>query len=340
MPVVQELAKEALAELPHRYSRLGLEPAANVDPRGQEVPVIDLQRLMSHEFTHYELDKLHAACADWGFFQMVNHEIPDKLLENLKAEVQNFFALPVELKQKFVQLPDDTEGYGQNFVKSEEQKLDWSDMLYMISLPVGVRKPHLIPMLPPTFREAVEAYSSALKSVSRKFVEFVSKTLKIDVKELNELFEEGLQAFRFNYYPPCPQPERALGLTAHSDQVGFTFLLEINDQPGLEIRKDGKWVPVRPLSNAFIVNIGDMLEIVTNGAYRSIEHRAVVNSEKERLSLATFFTTRLDAVIQPASSMVTPENPAKFRSIVTSEFLRAIFAKKLDGKSQLEILKI
>lgn len=82
------------------------------------------------------------------------------------------------------------------------------------------------------------------------------------------------------------------------------------------------------------------LQIVSNGAYRSIEHRGVVNSEKERLSLATFFMPRIDAEMSPAPSIITPENPAQFKKITYAELIKGFYAKELDGKSQLEILRI
>uniref|UniRef100_A0A7N0T440 Fe2OG dioxygenase domain-containing protein n=1 Tax=Kalanchoe fedtschenkoi TaxID=63787 RepID=A0A7N0T440_KALFE len=338
VPIVQELAKKALSELPPRYAHPGQEPAANAS--AEEVPVIDFQKLLSDESTDSELLKLHTACTDWGFFQLVGHGVSGALLERVKAKIQEFFELPVEEKEKYEQLPDDVEGYGQAFVKSDEQKLDWADMFYMITLPVNMRKPHLLPKLPPPLRDAIEEYSSELKGLSMKLLDFLSKALKMEFKEFEDFFEEGVQSMRFNYYPPCPQPELAIGITPHSDPVGFTVLLQINDKEGLEIRKDVKWVPVKPISNAFVFNIGDVLEIVSNGAYRSIEHRAVVNSEKERLSLATFFIPRLDAEIAPSSSIVTPENPARFRKIINAELLKRVYAKELEGKSQLEMLRI
>ena len=83
----------------------------------------------------------------------------------------------------------------------------------------------------------------------------------MDPKDMKELFEEGSQSMRMNYYPPCPQPEHVIGLAPHSDGIGLTILLQVNEVEGLQIRKDGMWVPVTPLPNAFIVNIGDMLEV-------------------------------------------------------------------------------
>ncbi|THF98161.1 hypothetical protein TEA_002020 [Camellia sinensis var. sinensis] len=69
---------------------------------------------------------------------------------------------------------------------------------------------------------------------------------------------------RMNYYPPCPQPELVVRLTTHSNSVGITILLQLNEMEGLQIKKDGMWVPVKPLFDAFVVNIGDILEVVNH----------------------------------------------------------------------------
>ncbi|THF98466.1 hypothetical protein TEA_006729 [Camellia sinensis var. sinensis] len=119
-----------------------------------------------------------------------------------------------------------------------------------------------------------------------KLIEFMAKALNMKGEEMRELFEEGMQSMRMNYHPPCPQPELVIGLTPHLDPVRLTILLQINEMEGLQIKKDGMWIPIKPLPNAFIM--------VTNGIYKSIEHRATVNSEKERLSIATFLSANLE----------------------------------------------
>lgn len=106
-----------------------------------------------------------------------------------------------------------------------------------------------------------EAYSAEIKGVAMKIIYLMAQVLKMEKEDMKVLFEEGMQAMRMNYYPPCPQPDLAIGLTPHSDGVGLTILLQVNEMEGLEIRKDGHWIPVKPLPNAFIVNIGDMLEV-------------------------------------------------------------------------------
>jgi isopenicillin N synthase-like dioxygenase len=93
-------------------------------------------------------------------------------------------------------------------------------------------------------------------------VEYMGKALKMDENEMRMLFEDGVQSMRMNYYPPCPEPEKVIGLTPHSDGSALTILLQLNDVQGLQVRKDGNWVPVKPLPNAFIVNIGDILEVL------------------------------------------------------------------------------
>jgi len=100
-----------------------------------------------------------------------------------------------------------------------------------------------------------------MKNKAMVIVGHVEKALNIKENEIRELFEDGIQMMRMNYYPPCPQPEKVIGLTNHSDPQGVTLLLQLNEVEGLQIRKDGMWVPVKPLPNAFIVNIGDVLEV-------------------------------------------------------------------------------
>ncbi|KAK1557726.1 hypothetical protein Q3G72_030478 [Acer saccharum] len=341
VPCVQELANRPLTSVPPRYVHHYQDPPIiSLNSSSPQVPVIDMQRLLSVDFKDSELHKLDCACKDWGFFQLINHEVSSCLVEKFKSEIGDFFKLPIEEKNKYRQQVGDVEGYGNAFVVSEEQKLDWGDMLYFTTLPIHLRKPHLLPNLPLSFREILEAYSAELKSLSLKILRLMAQSLRMEENDMAVLFEEGWQSMRMNYYPPCPQPEVAVGLCPHSDASGITILLQISEVEGLQIRKDGMWIPVKPLPNAFIINIGDALEIVSNGAYRSIEHRATVNSIKERLSVATFYAPKLDEEIGPAPSLLTPETPAIFRRTGAKDYYKGRFSRKLDGKSYLDVMRI
>lgn len=110
-------------------------------------------------------------------------------------------------------------------------------------------------------RNALEDYSSEVKDVAAAIVRELERALEIKEGEMTEMFKDGNQSMRMNYYPACPEPEKVIGLTPHSDAVGLTILLQINQVEGLKIKKEGKWIPVAPLPDAFIVNIGDIMEV-------------------------------------------------------------------------------
>ncbi|XP_031267360.1 protein SRG1-like [Pistacia vera] len=299
-----------------------------------------MSKLLSPDSMDSELDKFHHAFKEWGFFQLINHGMSSSLLEKLKAETEEFFNLPMEEKKKKLwKEPGEIEGFGEAFVVSEEQKLNWSDAFFVISLPTHLRKPNLIPKLPLPFRDTLKAYSAELKILAMKILNQMAKALRMEADDIKEFFEEGIQGIRLNYYPPCPQPELVMGLNPHSDNVGLTILLQLNEMEGLQFKKDGIWVPVKPVPNAFVINIGDMLEIVTNGIYRSNEHRATVNSVKERLSVGTFYSPKIDGNIGPAPSLITPQTPALFKTISMAEYLKGIFSSERRGGSYLDVMR-
>ncbi|ESR55568.1 protein SRG1 [Citrus sinensis] len=342
VPCVQELAKNATLVVPPRYIRADQDATTIIsdDALVSKLPVIDMQSLLSEELMDSELAKLDSACKEWGFFQMVNHGVSSAFLEKVKKEVQEFFNLSMEEKKKYWQRPGDVEGFGQSNVVSEEQKLDWSDTFIMISLPENLRKPHLFPKLPLPLRDTLEVYSMQLKSLAMNLILKMGKVLNIKDQEMRNFFENGMQVMRMNYYPPCPQPEKVVGLTPHSDGCGLTILLQINEVEGLQIKKDRMWIPLTPLPNAFVVNVGDIMEIITNGKYRSIEHRATVNSVHERHSIAAFYYARYDGEVYPASSLISENTPSLFRRLTVEEYLRRRLARELSGKSYLDVLRI
>ncbi|KAM6555146.1 hypothetical protein CsatB_015908 [Cannabis sativa] len=190
-------------------------------------------------------------------------------------------------------------------------------------------------------REILEIYSSELAKLAKSIISQMEKVLGIANKEISRLVElDGIQTINMINYPPCPQPEKVIGVKPHSDTVILTILLQANQVEGLQVKKDGKWVLVKPLPNAFIVNVGDILEILTNGLYPSIEHRVVVNPKQERLSIATFLNPNLEFDIGPASSLITPQNPPKYKTVTNKEYVKNTFSNEPNGKSYLDFMKL
>ncbi|GMY37816.1 protein SRG1 [Fagus crenata] len=189
-------------------------------------------------------------------------------------------------------------------------------------------------------RNTIESYFSELQTLAMTLMGLMGKAFKMEIREMEELFEDGMQSMRMTYYPPCPQPELVVGLTPHSDATGITILHQVNGVGGLQIKKDGVWIPVNFIPNAFVVNVGDTMEILSNGAYTSIEHRATVNSEKERISIAMFFNPKFEAKIGPLTSILSPQNPPLFKSIGMEEYVKDFFSRNINGKSHLEKMRI
>ncbi|PIN04395.1 Iron/ascorbate family oxidoreductase [Handroanthus impetiginosus] len=341
VPNVQEMAKGKLSSVPARYVRHDPDhPTLSDTSSLPEIPVIDMEKLLDSATMESELQRMHNACQEWGFFQLINHGVDSAVVENTKSGIQNFFNLSMKEKMKFSQKAGEAEGYGHAFVVSDEQTLDWGDLFFLVTLPTYLRKPHLIPNFPPTFRDAMDAYSSETKTLAMKILELMAKALNMKTEDMKTLFEEGLQSMRINFYPPCPNPELVTGICPHSDASALTLLLQVNEMEGLQIKKDGAWIPVSPLPNAFVVNVGDVLEMVTNGVYRSIEHKGVVNSEKERLSIATFLNADLNGDVGPAPSILSPKNPPKFKRIGAADYMKGLFSREPVGKTYLDDMRI
>ncbi|XWS12440.1 hypothetical protein CRYUN_Cryun37aG0089000 [Craigia yunnanensis] len=259
--VVQELAKEHITKIPPRYVRPDQEPSSVLADHDQlpSVPIIDLQKLLARTGDSSRRKIVCKRTNCWGQERSclgtrggVNHSVSMPLLVELKLEIENFFKLPHEEKKLLWQQPDNHEGSANCL-------------------------------------ETLEVYSMEVKNLAMIILGYMASALKMDAEEMRELFSDGVQSMRMNYYPPCPEPDMPIGFSPHSDAGALTILFQLNETEGLQIQKDGKWVSIKPLPNAFVVNIVDIMEIVSNGIYRSIEHRAIVNSTKERLSIATFY---------------------------------------------------
>ncbi|CAL9782539.1 unnamed protein product [Musa acuminata subsp. burmannicoides] len=187
-------------------------------------------------------------------------------------------------------------------------------------------------------RAALDNYSAEVKNLADRLLEIMAKNLELNPDVVTDKFKVGIQSVRFNYYPPCPQADKVLGFSQHSDADLITLVLQVNQVQGLQIKRSGEWFPVKPLPGAFIVNVGDIFEILSNGRYKSIEHRVVVNTERERLSIATFHSPKSNAMIGPLQELVRGSG-ARYKTVNHEDFMNLFFSSKLDGKSFLDRMR-
>ncbi|TVU21265.1 hypothetical protein EJB05_30892, partial [Eragrostis curvula] len=344
VPNVQALAQtwnESGEQVPERYVRT--EQAGDEEVVvGSEIPVVDLGRLLDPQSSEEELRNLGSACQQ-GFFQIINHGVPHDVIHDMRRDITEFFKLPLEAKEVYAQLPDSVEGYGQAFVFSETQKLEWADMIYLMVRPAETRNMRFWPAQPPSLRDSVDRYSTEVANVVSCLLRFMAADMGLKQPErLLEMFAGQPQTMRVAYYPPCRQAGKVIGMSPHTDSCALTLLLHVNDVQGLQIRRnDGKWHAVDPLDGAFIISIGDTFEILSNGRYRSIEHRAMVHPDKERISAAMFHLPCPSVTIGPLPELVVGGVRARYKSVGHAEFVERFFATKLDGRrSNLEYYRI
>ncbi|XP_039165249.1 probable 2-oxoglutarate/Fe(II)-dependent dioxygenase [Eucalyptus grandis] len=150
---------------------------------------------------------------------------------------------------------------------------------------------------------------------------------------LTKSFEEGKYEVRMNYYPACPEPERAIGLLPHADILGITLLMECGNIPSLQVlSKDNCWVTVPPVPGGIVANLCQIMEVYSNGTYRAPDQRAVVNKEKERVSIATFCYPSPSLPVGPSPQLLaTTGLPPIYQTLSNSgEFLQCFLSHKLD----------
>lgn len=142
-------------------------------------------------------------------------------------------------------------------------------------------------------------------------------------------------------YPKCPDPERAIGLTAHTDSGFFTFILQ-SLVPGLQLLRRGpdRWVTVPAVPGALAVVIGDLFHVLSNGRFHNVLHRAVVNRERERISVPYFLGPPGDMKVAPLTSAVPPGRRAAFRAVTWPEYMVIREKTFRTGVSALTMLKV
>ena len=189
------------------------------------------------------------------------------------------------------------------------------------------------------YRVVYQDYCEAMKQVSLAILEVIGESLGVGRSCYRDIFADGCAIMRCNYYPPCPEPELTYGLPAHTDPNALTILLMDQDVAGLQVLHAGRWVAVNPRPGALVVNIGDQLQALSNGEYRSVWHRAVVNSDRERLSVASFLCPCSGVVLGPARKLVTDETPAVYRSYTYDEYYKKFWSRNLDQEHCLELFR-
>ncbi|XP_078431301.1 2-oxoglutarate (2OG) and Fe(II)-dependent oxygenase superfamily protein [Wolffia australiana] len=333
---VQSFAEAGLERVPEKY----VQPERSrpsIGGDGRRIPVVDLfffDPARSGEVR----EALKRACREWGAFQVVNHGVPVDVIDRVVAAGEAFFGRTAAERRRFSCDPNSvaSEGYGSRLLSADDAVLDWRDYFNHHTLPLARRNPSRWPDLA-GYRAAVAAYADAAAALARKLLGILSECVGLAPSFLESAIGRLHQNVTVSYYPPCPQPELALGLQPHSDMGALTLLLQ-DDVPGLQVLRDGNWVLVAPLAGAIVVLLADQTEIITNGEYRSGVHRAVVNADRPRISVAAFHDPAKSAEISPAAPLLSGGSPPRYRPVRYGDYVSSWYGQGPDGRRLLDAL--
>ncbi|XP_068305773.1 protein DMR6-LIKE OXYGENASE 2-like [Pyrus communis] len=301
------------------------------------IPLIDLKDL--HGPKHSDIIKqIGLACQTDGFFLVKNHGVPETMIKNMLSIAREFFKLPERERLKmYSDDPSKTTRLSTSFNVRTEKLSNWRDFLRLHCFPLQDYVQEW-PNNPPLFREQVGEYCTSVRGLVLRLLEGISESLGLEKNYIVKALGKQGQHMALNYYPPCPQPELTYGLPGHTDANLITILLQ-DEVPGLQVLRNGKWVAVNPIPNTFIVNIGDMMQVISNGKYKSVLHRAVVNCNSERISIPTFYCPAPDAMIGPAKELINHDHQAMFRNFTYAEYFKKFWNRGLESECCLDLFK-
>ncbi|KAG8368629.1 hypothetical protein BUALT_Bualt15G0065500 [Buddleja alternifolia] len=325
-----------LQSVPSQFTFANDSKGSNSD----SIPIVDFSQLTSAnpDQRSQALRELATACEEWGFFVLINHGIPETLMKAIIDASLEFFDLPEEEKRRYEakSASDPIKSGAGSVITTANQRIHlWRDFVKSY-----VHPEFHCPDKPQSLRDIVFEFSEKSRTVLRKLLQGISENLELEEGYMDETLQldSCFQQYAANFYPPCPQPDQAIGIPPHTDHGLLTFLIH-NGVAGLQIQHNGEWFNTNSPQNSILVNTADHLQIFSNGRYKSVKHRAVVNNEATRISVVMANGAAPDAIVRPAAPLVQRDGRALYRPMKFIEYVEKMLSNRL-GKSNLERLEI
>ncbi|KAL8130323.1 hypothetical protein V2J09_019478 [Rumex salicifolius] len=288
-----------------------------------QIPVIDLLSPNCKQ-------EVVKACQEWGFFQVINHDVSFEFITKLEDQALRFFSLP--LNQKHRAGSPSPFGYGNKRI-GRNGDVGWLEYLLLSTSHESVS--NLSDSIfrddkPQNFSCAVNNYLTATKKMACRVLEALAEGLQLDQ---NDAFSRMLTddksdtCFRMNHYPPCPPELDALtggklvGFGEHTDPQ-IISVLRSNDACGFEILTgDGNWLPVPPDPNSFFV--------MSNGRFKSVKHRVMAQGKRSRISMIYFGGPPPNEKIAPLRSLMREGEESLYKVFTWREYKMAAYKTRL-----------
>ncbi|XP_059664398.1 hyoscyamine 6-dioxygenase-like [Cornus florida] len=291
-------------------------PGKHIFPLCKTIPIIDLGKLEGTDRSNISQQILEAS-QKFGFFQVINHGVSENLLLDAMKIFKEFFNMAAEDKAN-----GPNKGgwvYTNSISYAKEGVHLWRENLKIPCHPLEECM-QFWPEKPTRYMEVVGTYVLEVRKLSLRILELISEGLGLESGYFKESSE--IQLLSANHYPPCPDPSLTLGILRHFDPSLITILYQ-GDVCGLQVFKDEQWIGIEALPNAFAVNIGNQLQIISNGKLKSAEHRVVTNSSEARTSIATFINPTSNCIVEPAKSLVNAMNPPLYEAFMYKKFVNS-----------------
>ncbi|KAG1327078.1 1-aminocyclopropane-1-carboxylate oxidase 3 [Cocos nucifera] len=277
------------------------------------------------------MEILRDACENWGFFEILNHGISHELMDEVERLNKEHYRKRRE--QRFKEFANKAlEDAG-----SDANDVDWESTFFVKHLPET--NLYEIHDLDDQYRKAMREFALDLEKLAERLLDLLCENLGLEKGYLKKAFcgsKGPTFGTKVSSYPPCPRPDLIRGLRAHTDAGGIILLFQDDQVSGLQLLKDGQWVDVPPMRHSIVVNIGDQLEVITNGKYKSVMHRVVAQTDGNRMSIASFYNPGSDAVIFPAPALVEKEAAEKKEEVyprfVFEDYMKLYVAQKFQAK--------
>ncbi len=281
-----------------------------------QLPIISLEGLYSGDRARWReiADQITQASRGLGFFYIVDHGIERERVQELFDLARRFFELPMAEKDKIaIYRNDQYRGYLPMQMMGADpalkgnlheafqihRELPPDDPDYLAGKPM--HSPNIWPESMPELKQAMLAYYDRLDSLAHTFLRMYATGLDLPEDAFTRFFRKSMMQMRIMHYPPQdPGTEQErLGVRPHTDSGGFTFLAQ-DDVGGLQaLNRRGDWVDVKPVPGSFVINIGEMMKVWTDGVLSATPHRVINLTGKERYSMPFFATPDFDATIYP-----------------------------------------
>jgi len=297
------------------------------------IPTLDIRRFDDAGTRPDFVDELGAAYREWGFAGIRGHGIPKARIDEAYDIFRRFFALPEEVKRKYhVADGGGARGYTPFGVETAKgaTHYDLKEFWHVgreiprDSANAAVMPPNLWPSEIPGFREVAYGLYQSLDELGSRVLSALALHIGLPADWFIDKTDCGNSILRPIHYPPITAPEVPNERAGAHEDINLITLLVGASAAGLEVlSRKGEWVPFTADEDTIVVNIGDMLQRLTNHVYPSTTHR-VVNPKGEgarqpRYSTPFFLHPNPDFVIDVLPSTVTPDNPSRYPEPITAQ---------------------